>query len=84
MVHEHHPSLGEGVDVRRRSSHHAAVVGTDVPHADIVTPDDEDIGAFCGLGPGWQLDEGKQGCNTAHSNRFIEFSLSRHAAETNH
>jgi hypothetical protein len=37
---------GDAVDVRRLVAHHAAVVVADVPGADVVTPDDEDVGFF--------------------------------------
>jgi hypothetical protein len=35
---------GDAVDVGRAIAHHATVVGADVPVADIVTHDDEDVG----------------------------------------
>ena len=38
------PSLGDAVDVGRPVAHHAAVVGADVEPADVVAPDDEDVG----------------------------------------
>ena len=38
------PSLGDAVDVRRLVAHHAHVVGADVELADVVAPDDEDVG----------------------------------------
>ena len=36
--------FGDAVDVGRAVAHHAAVVGADVPVADVVTEDDEDVG----------------------------------------
>ena len=30
-----------------RVAHHAVRVGADVPHADVVAEDDEDVGHFC-------------------------------------
>ena len=36
--------LGDAIDVRRLVAHHAAVVVADVPGADVVAPDDEDVG----------------------------------------
>jgi hypothetical protein len=33
----------ELVEVRRAPGHQAAVIGADVPHADIVTHDDQDV-----------------------------------------
>ena len=38
----------ESVDVRRAAAHHAAVVGTDVPDADVVGHDHDDVGFACG------------------------------------
>ena len=40
---------GDAVDVGRPVTHHALVVGTDIELADIITPDDKDIGFLCGL-----------------------------------
>ena len=40
------PSLRDTVDVRRLVAHHAHVVGADVEAADVVAPDDEDVGFF--------------------------------------
>jgi hypothetical protein len=36
--------LGDAVNVRRLVAHHAVVVHADVPIADVVTPEDEDVG----------------------------------------
>jgi hypothetical protein len=36
--------LGDAVDVRGAVAHHALVVGADVPVADVIAPDDEDVG----------------------------------------
>jgi hypothetical protein len=36
--------LRDTVDVRRLVAHHALVVGADVEAADVVAPDDEDVG----------------------------------------
>ena len=36
--------IGDAVDVGRPVAHHAAVVGADVPVADVVTHDDQDVG----------------------------------------
>ncbi len=44
VVGEQHALLGHLVEVRRPPGHHAAVVGADVPHADVVAHDDEDVG----------------------------------------
>ncbi len=46
VVGEEHPFLGQLVEIRRPSSHQAAVVGADVPPADVVTHDDDDVGLF--------------------------------------
>ena len=40
--------LGELIEVRCASGHHAAVIRADVPHPDIVAHDEEDVG-FCRL-----------------------------------
>ena len=39
--------LGDAVDVRRLVAHHAAVVVADVPGADVIAPDDEDVRVSC-------------------------------------
>lgn len=44
MVGEDPSLLGDAVDVRRAITHHAVVVGTDVPIADVVSEDDKDVG----------------------------------------
>ena len=44
VVGEGHAFAGDAVDVRRLVAHHAAVVVADVPGADVVAPDDEDVG----------------------------------------
>ena len=52
IVGEGETFAGDAVDVGGFVTHHAAVVVADVPGADIVTPDDEDIWFFAGLGDG--------------------------------
>ena len=42
-VGEQRAFLRDAVDVRRLVAHHALVVGADVPVADVVAPDDEDV-----------------------------------------
>jgi len=42
-------ALGDAVNVRRFVTHHALVVGADVPVTDVVAPDDEDV-RLLGLG----------------------------------
>ncbi len=46
-VGEHRSLLSQAVDVRRLVAHHTVVVGADVMHADVITPDDEDVRVFC-------------------------------------
>ena len=46
VVGEQHALGGELVEVRRPPGHHAAVVGADVPDADVVAHDDDDIGSL--------------------------------------
>ena len=43
VVGEQHAFGGELVEVRRAAGHHAAVVSADVPHADVVAHDDDDV-----------------------------------------
>ena len=43
VVGEQHAFLGHLVEVRRPTGHQAAVVGADVPHADVVAHDEEDV-----------------------------------------
>ena len=40
---EHSAFLGEAVDVGSLVAHHALIVRTDIPIADVVAPDDEDV-----------------------------------------
>src|SRR6266568_7511276 len=44
VVSEQHPLLGELVEVRRLAGHQATMVGADVPHADVIAHDDDDVG----------------------------------------
>ena len=44
VVGEQHAFLGELVEVRRPAGHHAAMIGADVPHADVVAHDDDNVG----------------------------------------
>ena len=50
VVGEQHAFFGELVEVRRPPGHHAAVVGADVPHADVVAHDDDDVGLLAAGG----------------------------------
>ena len=43
VIGEQHAFGGELVEVRRPPGHHAAVVGADIPHADVVAHDDDDV-----------------------------------------
>ena len=43
VVGEQHAFLGQLVEVRRPAGHHAAVVGADVPHADVIAHDEDDV-----------------------------------------
>ena len=51
VVGEQHAFLGQLVEVRRPAGHHAAVVGADVPHADVIAHDEEDVGFLAVLAP---------------------------------
>lgn len=53
VVGEKHAFAGDAVDVGR-GHHHPVAVGADVPVADVVTEDDEDVGSLRhGLGLDW-------------------------------
>ena len=63
VVGEQHAFFGELVEVRRLPGHQAPVIGTDVPHADVVTHDDDDIGLlFLRLQWSGCADERNRGC----------------------
>ena len=49
VVGEQHAFLGQLVEGGRPAGHHAAMVGADVPHADVIAHDEEDVGflALC-------------------------------------
>ena len=47
VVGEQRAFLRDTVNVGRLVAHHALVVGADVPVADVIAPDDEDIGFLC-------------------------------------
>src|SRR4051794_29745109 len=44
IISEDRALAGDAIDIRRAIAHHAAVVGADVPIADIIGHDHEDIG----------------------------------------
>ena len=46
VVGEQHAFGGDLVEVRRPPGHHAAVVGADIPDADVVAHDDDDVGRW--------------------------------------
>ena len=46
-VGEQRAFLRDAIDVRRLVAHHAVVVGADVPVADVVSPQDQNIGLLC-------------------------------------
>jgi hypothetical protein len=48
VVGKEHAFLGDAVDVGR-AAHHAVGVGTDVPHADVITENDQNIGFLIGF-----------------------------------
>ncbi len=59
-VGEERAFLGDAIDVRRLVAHHALVVGAEVPVADVVAPEDEDVGLLW-----WRLCECRH-CDTEH------------------
>jgi len=48
IIGKQHAFGGELVEVRRPPGHHAAVVGPDIPHADVVPHDDDDVRPLAG------------------------------------
>src|SRR5205809_4864718 len=52
IVGEQHSFLGHLVEVGRSPRHQAAMVGANIPHADIIAHDEQDIG-FLVLSLGW-------------------------------
>lgn len=44
IVGEQRAFLGDAIDVGRTAAHHAAVVGADIPDADVVSHDHDDVG----------------------------------------
>src|SRR5207244_1519123 len=43
VIGKQHSFLGDLVEVRRPSSHHAAMVGANVPYADVIAHDEDDV-----------------------------------------
>ncbi len=69
-VGEERPFLCHGVDVGRLVAHHPLVVGADVPVADVVAPDDQDVGfVFCRKGCRASQAKPQHG-HHSHSKRF--------------
>ena len=58
VIGEEHAVLGDAVDVRR-AAHHAVRVGADIPHADVVAEDDDDVGLLrcCACADGARAQE---------------------------
>ena len=44
VIGEDHALRGKFIEMRRPAGHHAAVVSTDVPNADVISHDDDDVG----------------------------------------
>ena len=44
VVGEDHALVGDAVDVRGAVAHHALAVAAEVPHADVIAPEDENVG----------------------------------------
>ena len=63
VVGEQHAFFGDLVEVRRLPGHHAPVIGADVPHANIVAHNDDDVG-FLFLRLQWSdyADERSRSC----------------------
>ena len=50
VVGEQHAFGGELVEIRRPAGHQTTVIGAEIPHADVVTHDDDDVRPL----PGWR------------------------------
>ena len=44
VIHKDHPLGRDTVDIGSRPAHHPTVIGADIPHANVIAPDDEEIG----------------------------------------
>ncbi len=66
VVGEYHSLGGDLVEVRRAARHQAAVVGADVPHADVVAHDDDDVGWLRRLRAYWIGQSDRHECRRAH------------------
>ena len=60
VVGEQHAFGGDLVEVRRPARHHAAVVGADVPDADVVAHDDDDVRLLLRCSGGDEPHQGEQ------------------------
>ena len=49
VVGEQRTLVGNAIDVGRAATHHTPVVGADIPHAHVVTENDENVGFVGGL-----------------------------------
>ena len=67
IVGEEGSFLGDGVNIRCSSAHHTVVECTDIPHADIISHDDEDVGLLgCRLRHGWRVHQ-DYGCEQSNT-----------------
>jgi hypothetical protein len=48
-VGEERPLARDTVDIRRLPAHHAAVIGANIPYADVIGHDDDDVGFPFGI-----------------------------------
>ena len=48
IIGEQHAFGGDLVEIRRAACHHAAVIGAEIPDADVVAHDDDDVGLLPG------------------------------------
>ena len=72
------PSLRDAVDVRRLVAHHAHVVGADVELADVVAPDDQDVGRLLRLGQAAQAEQAHEQCEQPCPAAWFGSEIGRH------
>src|SRR5262245_28773339 len=71
-VGEQRPLLRDAVDVRGAVAHHAEIVGAQVVDADVVAPDDEDVGLLgLGVSRGGEHDAQRQQRNDRFSHGLL-------------
>jgi hypothetical protein len=70
--------FGEAVNVRRLVAHHAHVVGADIELADVVSPDDEDVGLL-GLRI-CKLSGGKESHDRAAKSECVQLDFCFHVS----